>query len=85
MIRFWDFDPTNTRQPVFTLYGDHEKLDALSSIATTLDNKYLVTGDTAGCMKMWDFSRFQFRVHHTSDYIDERWFIQAHRRVINCI
>jgi hypothetical protein len=70
---------------VFTFYGDHEKLDALSAIATTNDNKFIITGDTAGCMKMWDFSRFQFRIHHTSDNISEKWFIQAHRRVINCI
>jgi hypothetical protein len=37
-IRFWDFDVTSGRQPVFTLYGEHEKLDSLSAIATTDDN-----------------------------------------------
>lgn len=85
MIRFWDFDPTNTRQPVFTFYGDHQKLEALSAIATTADNKYLLTGDTAGCIKKWDFTNFKFREDHTSDKIGEKWFIEAHRRVINCI
>ena len=34
-IRFWNFDITKGRQPVFTLHGDHEKLDSLSAIATT--------------------------------------------------
>jgi WD40 repeat protein len=84
-IRFWDFDVTGARQPVFTFYGNHEKLDSLSTIATTEDNDYLVTGDTAGCMKMWDLTNFKFRVDYTSDKIVDRWFIQAHRRVINCL
>lgn len=88
MIRFWDFDVTSSsaRQPVFSLYGDHDKLDALTSITTTEeDNDYFVTGDTAGCMKMWDFTNFNFRVDYTSENIVERWFIQTHKRVINCI
>ena len=84
-IRFWDYDVTSARQPVFTLYGDHEKLDSLTAIAASEDNNYLITGDTAGCMKLWDFSNFTFRVDHNSDKIIEKWFIQAHKRVINCI
>ena len=85
MIRFWDYNVSSTRQPVFTLYGAHEKVDSLSAIATTEDNNYLITGDTAGCMKMWDFNDFTFKVDHTSDNIVERWFIQSHKRVINCL
>lgn len=84
-IRFWDFDVTTGRQPVFTLYGEHEKLDSLSAIATTDDNNWLITGDTAGSMKLWDFTDHKFRVDLTSDKIHQVWFIQAHRRVINCI
>lgn len=38
MIRFWDFDVVGTKQPAFTLYGDHEKTDSLSAIGTTEDN-----------------------------------------------
>jgi hypothetical protein len=66
------------------LFGAHEKIDALSAIATTEDNDYLVTGDTAGCMKLWDFSNFKFRVDHYADDLD-KWFVHAHRRVINCL
>lgn len=75
MIRFWNFDPTSSRQPCFTLYGNHEKLDSLTSINTTSDNNYLVTGDTAGCIKLWDLTNFTFRVDHNPDKIIERWFI----------
>ena len=85
MIRFWDYDVTSSRQPVFTLYGAHEKIDALSAIATTEDNDFIITGDTAGSMKLWDFSKFRFRVDHALDDNAERWFVQAHRRVINCL
>lgn len=84
-IRFWDFDVTSGRQPVFTLYGEHEKLDSLSAIATTDDNNWLITGDTSGNLKLWDFTDHKFRVDLTSDNIHQVWFIQVHRRVINCI
>ena len=84
-IRFWDFDVTTGRQPLFTLYGEHEKLDSLSAIATTDDNNWLITADTAGSMKLWDFTDHKFRVDLTSDNIHQVWFIQAHRRVVNCI
>lgn len=75
MIRFWDYDITDSKQPVFTLYGDHDKLDSLTAIATTEDNKYLITGDTAGCIKKWDLSKFKFGEHMTSESIVECWFI----------
>jgi WD40 repeat protein len=68
-IRFWDFDVTSGRQPVFTLYGEHEKLDSLSAIATTDDNNWLITGDTSGNLKLWDFTDHKFRVDLTSDNI----------------
>ena len=40
-IRFWDFDVTSGKQPVFTLYGDHDKLDSLTAVATDEDNDFL--------------------------------------------
>ncbi len=36
-------------------------------------------------MKLWDFTDHKFRVDLTSDNIHQVWFIQVHRRVINCI
>ena len=74
-IRFWDFDVTASRPPVFTLYGDHDRLDSLSTIATTEDNNWLITGDTTGNMKMWDLTNHKFRVDLTSDNIREAWYI----------
>lgn len=71
MIRFWDYDITDSKPSVFSLYGDHDKLDSLTAIATTECNKYLVTGDTAGCIKKWDISKFKFGEHMTSDCIVE--------------
>ena len=69
MIRFWDFDVSSSRQPVFSLYGDHDKLDSLTSICTDVENEFIVTGDTSGGMKMWDLTNFTFKVDHTSDNI----------------
>ena len=84
-LRFWDFDVAGSKQPVFTLYGEHEKNDSLSAVATTLDNDYLITADTSGAMKLWNFSDFTFKEDHTSDKIKIEWFIQAHKTVINSI
>jgi hypothetical protein len=42
----WDISISN--QPVFTFYADHPKGDSISSLATTVDNNYILTGDTAG-------------------------------------
>ena len=57
------------------MFGAHEKLDSLTAIATTSDNNFLVTGDTAGSMKLWDITDFKFRIEHNSDNIIELWFI----------
>jgi WD40 repeat protein len=84
-MRFWDFDVTGSKQPVFTLYGDHEKTDSLSAVCTTEDNDYIVTGDTSGCLKLWNFSDFIFKEDHTSDNIRVEWFIIAHKTIINSI
>jgi hypothetical protein len=85
-IRFWDFDVTSGKQPVFTLYGDHDKLDSLTAVATDEDNDYILTGDTAGCIKLWDITGHKFRTDLTSENMKEVWFIQAHRRsAINSI
>ena len=84
-MRFWDFDVPGSKQPVFTLYGEHEKIDSLSAVGTDLDNDYLVTGDTSGCLKLWNFRDFHFKEDHTTDNIKVEWFIQAHKSIINSI
>ncbi len=85
LLRFWDFDITGSKQPVFTMYGDHNKGDSISSIACTKGNNYIVTGDTSGCLKLWNFENFKFREDHTTDNLKVEWFIIAHKSVINCI
>jgi hypothetical protein len=57
------------------LYADHEKLDSLTAIACDDDNDFIVTGDTAGCMKLWDISKHRFRVDLTSEKMKPLWFI----------
>jgi hypothetical protein len=57
------------------LYADHEKLDSLTAIACDEDNDFIVTGDTAGCMKLWDISKHRFRVDLTSEKMKPLWFI----------
>lgn len=84
-IRFWDFDITGTKQPVQTLYADHQKEDSVTAVAATNDNNYIVTGDTSGCLKLWNFNDFKFREDHTAEHIKTEWFIIAHKSVINSI
>jgi BRCT domain type II-containing protein len=47
----------------------------LTAIATDEDNDFLVTGDTAGCMKLWDISQHRFKVDLTSEKMNQLWFI----------
>jgi len=84
-IRFWDFDITGQKQPVFTFYGDHHKDDSISAVATTLDNDYIITGDTSGCLKLWNIMNFRFREDHSTENIKVEWFIIAHKSVVNSI
>lgn len=85
LLRFWDFDITGVKQPVFTMYGEHARDDSISAVATSLDNNYIVTGDTAGCIKLLNFSDFKFREDHTIDNIKVEWFIIGHKTVINSL
>jgi len=67
------------------MYGDHARDDSISAVATSLDNNYIVTGDTAGCIKLWNFSDFKFREDHSMDNIKVEWFIVGHKTVINSL
>lgn len=58
-IRFWDlWEISASNQPIFTMYADHPKGESISAISTTHDNDYILTGDTAGQMKLWNFKDF---------------------------
>src|SRR5689334_8853140 len=72
-------------QPVFFMYADHPRGDSISAVATTADNEHLLTGDTSGQLKLWNFCDFRFREDHDSDKIHVEWFIMAHKSVINSI
>jgi hypothetical protein len=43
------------------MYADHAKEDSVSAVGTTNMNDYLITGDTAGYMKLWKFKDFSFK------------------------
>ena len=67
------------------MYGDHAKEDSISAITASKKNTYIITGDTAGCLKLWNFEDFKFREDHTTDNIKVEWFIVAHKTIINSI
>jgi WD40 repeat protein len=81
-LRFWSTE--NNGKLVFTLHADHPKDDALSSIAVTQNNDYILTADTSGLLKKWDFTMFDFNDKACSrDDIKVSWFIHAHKQIIN--
>ena len=45
----------------------------------------MVSGDTAGQMKMWDISGVDFDIPETKRHFNEKYFIIAHKSVINTI
>jgi len=76
---------TPGQPPLWVMKADHLPGDSVTACATTKDNNYLVTADTSGNMKMWDFTRFKFGVDHKLDKIKVKWFITAHKQVINTV
>ena len=82
-IRFWDLK--DSKAPSFKFHCGHPKEDSLTAIAATKDNKTLVTGDTSGQMKVWDISKVLFEDQTTEKFFLEKFFIIAHRSVINTI
>jgi WD40 repeat protein len=84
-IRFWDL--TDSKAPTFKFHCGHPKEDSLSAIAVTKDNNTMVTGDTSGQMKVWDITKVDFNdpEQTTEKYFLEKFFIIAHRSVINTI
>ena len=79
---FHDFFDTKKRE---LPYDPVWNKDQLTAIAATSDNNYLITGDTRGGLKMWDFSDHIFGVHKTTEHIRVQWFIHAHKSLINTI
>jgi len=43
------------------MYADHAKEDSVSAVATTMQNDYLITGDTSGNMKLWNLKDCKFK------------------------
>lgn len=64
----------------------HSKEDQLTALQVTADNNYLISGDTAGRIKLWDIREVDFRSHEDPMLkMRDLWFIQAHRDTINTI
>lgn len=57
----------------------------MSAVACTKDNNFIVTGDTSGQLKLWDISEVNLLDQNTENKFIEKYFIIAHRAVINGI
>ena len=57
----------------------------MSAVATTKDNNCLVTVDTSGQLKVWDITDVNLLDQKTENKFIEKFFIIAHRAVINNI
>lgn len=67
------------------MYSDHGKGDSITAVATTKDNNFILTADNVGNLKCWDFTNFVFKQDFTTEKIKVKWFIQAHRNIINAL
>ena len=85
-LRFWSLnDLTNQKQPCFKFHCKHPEDDNLSAFAITEDNNTIVTGDTSGTLKMWDISDVNLDDQDTEPKFIEKYFIIAHKALINTI
>lgn len=84
-MRFWDlWEISSSKQPVNKLKAKHPEGESISAIATTKDNEYIITGDTAGYMMLMDFKDVQFKDEQEIE-IKEVWFVIAHKKMITSI
>lgn len=67
------------------MYGDHPREDSITAVASTSTNEYILTGDTQGQLKLWNFKNFVFNKDHSTDNLKIEWFIMAHSAMINSI
>ena len=58
-MRFWDLSELQSQPSI--MYADHAKEDSVSAVATTMDNNYLLTADTSGNLKLWNFTDYPFK------------------------
>jgi len=82
-LRFWAL--TEAKPPSFKFHCKHPPDDSLTAVAVTEDNNTLVTGDTSGQLKMWDISEVDLDNQATEGKFLERYFIIAHKAMINSI
>ena len=98
IIRFWNIDKIQDQNeinpPVFKFYADHiNKVfpDQLTGLAITKieGNDRVVTSDTSGRIKMFNFAAVKFLSDETYEEKEAKmsnpWFINAHRKLITSI
>lgn len=85
-LRFWSTEENkDIKNPCFRFWCNHPDDDNLTAVAVSEDNNVIVTGDTQGQMKMWDISEVDLEDQSTDKVFLERYFIAAHRSMINQI
>lgn len=75
----------DAKPPTFKFHCKHPDDDHLTAIAVTKDNNTLVTADTSGQLKCWDISEVDLDDQSTENKFIEKYFIIAHRSIVNSI
>ena len=82
-LRFWDLK--DGKAPTMKFHCRHPIDDHLTAIAFSMDNDTMVTCDTSGQLKMWDITDVKLDDQSTSKFFIEKYFIIAHRAMINTV
>ena len=82
-LRFWSL--TDAKAPTFKFHCKHPEDDSLTAVAISKDNNTLITADTSGQLKCWDITDVDLDDQKTENHFIEKYFIIAHRSVINTI
>lgn len=91
LLRFWNLKTLNLILSISAGHGvaNHPSQEAITSLGTTSNNNFLLTGDTSGNLKLHDISDLDLQAKekiqssHASIYTN--WFIRAHFKAINHI
>ena len=82
-LRFWDLK--DGKHPTMKFHCRHPSDDHLTCVAFSIDNDIMVTCDTSGQMKLWDISEVDLDDQSTKNFFIEKYFIIAHRAMINTV
>ena len=62
----------------------HGKEECLSCGCISSDENYMISGDTAGNLKLWNLTKFDTKNPLDADFV-AIWFISAHKACVNSV